>query len=174
MVTRGRRDLLRLRTESHIIMLKRGNAGFGFNILGGADKPCYPGNCGIYVAKIRENESAALDGRLKEGDKILEADGISLVNILHEEAAEVFRNMTNDELVLRIERQVRYEFGDEVCSTAEWKPPQLWQHSGKETQKWHHNSRTFSKGRLPWILLATSVVTVVIAMGTLKLTAVKK
>ncbi|XP_067901530.1 mitochondrial scaffolding protein 1-like isoform X2 [Heterodontus francisci] len=125
MVIKGRRNRPCVKTESHIIVLKRGNAGFGFNILGGVDKPCYPGNFGIYVAKIRENEPAALDGRLREGDKILEADGVSLVNILHEEAAKIFRNITNGELVLQIERQVGYEFGDEVCSTSEWKVPQL-------------------------------------------------
>ncbi|XP_072436519.1 disks large homolog 4-like isoform X2 [Chiloscyllium punctatum] len=125
MASRRRRDMPSMKTESHIIVLKRGNAGFGFNILGGVDKPCYPGNFGIYVAKIRENESAALDGRLREGDKILEAGGVSLVNILHEEAADIFRNVTSDELVLRIERQVGYEFGNEMYSTAEWKPSQL-------------------------------------------------
>ncbi|XP_072353962.1 synaptojanin-2-binding protein-like isoform X2 [Scyliorhinus torazame] len=152
MVTRGRKDSPRLKTESHIIVLKRGSAGFGFNILGGVDKPCFPGNSGIYVAKIRENESAALDGRLKEGDKILEAGGVSLVNVQHEEAADVFRNVTNNELVLQIERQ----------------------YSVKNPQKKQHSSRTFNKGRLPWIVLATSVVTIVIVMGAFKLTAVKK
>ncbi|XP_048456675.1 protein ARV1 isoform X2 [Rhincodon typus] len=153
MVSRRRRNMPFMKTESHIIVLKRGNAGFGFNIMGGMDKPCYPGNFGIYVAKIRENESAALDGRLREGDKILEASGVSLVNILHEEAADIFRNVTSDELVLRIERQ----------TTAVKKP-----------RKWHHHSRTFNTGKLPWIFLATSIVTVVVVVGALKLSTIKK
>ncbi|XP_038675469.1 disks large homolog 1-like isoform X1 [Scyliorhinus canicula] len=174
MVTRGRKDSAHLKTESHIIVLKRGSAGFGFNILGGVDKPCFPGNSGIYVAKIRENEAAALDGRLKEGDKVLEAGGVSLVNIQHEEAADVFRNVTNNELVLQIERQVGCEHDNEARSTVEWKPPHLWQHSVKKPKKKRHSSRTFNNGRLPWIVLATSLMTIVIVMGALKLTAVKK
>ncbi|XP_059504712.1 protein ARV1 isoform X1 [Stegostoma tigrinum] len=127
--------------------------GFGFNIMGGMDKPCYPGNFGIYVAKIRENESAALDGRLREGDKILEASGVSLVNILHEEAADIFRNVTSDELVIRIERQTTVV---------------------KKPRKWHHHSRTFNTGKLPWIFLATSLVTMVVVVGALKLSTIKK
>ncbi|XP_038675487.1 disks large homolog 1-like isoform X3 [Scyliorhinus canicula] len=141
MVTRGRKDSAHLKTESHIIVLKRGSAGFGFNILGGVDKPCFPGNSGIYVAKIRENEAAALDGRLKEGDKVLE---------------------------------VGCEHDNEARSTVEWKPPHLWQHSVKKPKKKRHSSRTFNNGRLPWIVLATSLMTIVIVMGALKLTAVKK
>ncbi|XP_067844376.1 synaptojanin-2-binding protein-like isoform X2 [Heptranchias perlo] len=125
--------------------------GFGFNILGGVDKPCYPGNNGIFVAKIRENEAAALDGRLREGDKILEAGGVSLVNIQHEEAAKVFRNATNAELALRIERQVGYEkspgfeFGDDVCSAAKWKQTQPQQ----RIQAWSTQSLLIRQSRHP-------------------------
>ncbi|XP_042189050.1 synaptojanin-2-binding protein [Callorhinchus milii] len=94
-------------TQHHTITLKRGGTGFGFNILGGVDNPCYPGDNAIYVAKIREKESAAIDGRLKEGDKILQAGGVSLVNIQHDKAAQVFKNIKNDVLILQIERKVR-------------------------------------------------------------------
>ncbi|XP_055495246.1 synaptojanin-2-binding protein-like isoform X2 [Leucoraja erinacea] len=130
MAGRDGRDVSHIKTKSHFITLKKGRAGFGFNILGGIDKPCYPGNCGIYVAKIRENESAALDGRLREGDRILEAGGISLDNILHEDAAKVFRNTTNDALVLRIERQGEPDFGEEMSPSNKWSPSQTLQNSG--------------------------------------------
>ena len=46
--------------------------GLGFNIRGGLDQPHFPNDTGIFVTKIRENGAAAVDGRLKEGDKILE------------------------------------------------------------------------------------------------------
>ncbi|XP_055495245.1 synaptojanin-2-binding protein-like isoform X1 [Leucoraja erinacea] len=173
MAGRDGRDVSHIKTKSHFITLKKGRAGFGFNILGGIDKPCYPGNCGIYVAKIRENESAALDGRLREGDRILEAGGISLDNILHEDAAKVFRNTTNDALVLRIERQGEPDFGEEMSPSNKWSPSQTLQYSGKKRQKWYQHSR-FHTARLPWIILASSVVTIAIVMGALKISAVKK
>ena len=46
--------------------------GLGFNITGGVDQPHLPNDTGVFVTKIREQASAAVDGRLKEGDKILE------------------------------------------------------------------------------------------------------
>ena len=46
-------------------------SGLGFNIRGGVDNPHIPGDSGIFVTKVRENGAAFIDGRLKEGDKIL-------------------------------------------------------------------------------------------------------
>lgn len=43
----------------------------GFNIVGGVDQQYVANDNGIYVAKIKEDGAAALDGRLEEGDKIL-------------------------------------------------------------------------------------------------------
>ncbi|KPP79742.1 hypothetical protein Z043_100675, partial [Scleropages formosus] len=51
---------------------------------------------GIYVAKIKENGAAALDGRLKEGDKILAINGHKLENLLHSAAVELFRTAGED------------------------------------------------------------------------------
>lgn len=45
--------------------------GLGFNIVGGLDQQYVMNDSGIYVAKIKEDGAAALDGRLQEGDKIL-------------------------------------------------------------------------------------------------------
>lgn len=46
-------------------------SGLGFNIIGGVDQQYVMNDSGIYVSKIKEDGAAALDGRLKEGDKIL-------------------------------------------------------------------------------------------------------
>lgn len=46
-------------------------SGLGFNIVGGVDQQYLTNDTGIYVAKIKEDGAAALDGRLQEGDKIL-------------------------------------------------------------------------------------------------------
>ena len=49
-------------------------SGLGFNIKGGRDQPHVPRDPGIFVTKIRDDGAAALDGRLKKGDKILEVN----------------------------------------------------------------------------------------------------
>ncbi|KAM4541083.1 synaptojanin-2-binding protein [Fundulus diaphanus] len=73
------------------IKLKRGPAGLGFNILGGVDQPCRMNDNGIYVSKIKEDGAAALDGRLKEEDKIIAINGVSLENRTHTEVVDLFR-----------------------------------------------------------------------------------
>ena len=45
--------------------------GYGFNIRGGIDN-CHVGDDpGIFVSSMRPDGSAAKDGRLKKGDKVL-------------------------------------------------------------------------------------------------------
>ena len=51
--------------------------GLGFNIRGGYDMPHIPEDSGIFVTKIRDEGAAAADGRLSEGDKILEVGNSS-------------------------------------------------------------------------------------------------
>ena len=46
--------------------------GLGFNIKGGTDVPYIKEDTGIFIAKIRETGAAKEDGRLNEGDKIIE------------------------------------------------------------------------------------------------------
>ncbi|CAI9581015.1 unnamed protein product [Staurois parvus] len=58
------------------IRLNRGPAGLGFNIVGGTDQQYVSHNdSSIYVSSIKENGAAAVDGRLQEGDRILEVNG---------------------------------------------------------------------------------------------------
>ncbi|XP_056327021.1 synaptojanin-2-binding protein [Danio aesculapii] len=76
--------------------LKRGPAGLGFNIVGGVDQQYMMNDSGIYVAKIKENGAAALDGRLQEGDKILAINGRKLDNLSHGAAVELFRSAGED------------------------------------------------------------------------------
>jgi len=70
--------------------LSRGSYGLGFNITGGTDTPHLPNDDGIFVTKIREAASASVDGRLKEGDKILKVNGTSLSKLTHKEAVQIF------------------------------------------------------------------------------------
>lgn len=78
------------------IKLKRGPAGLGFNIVGGVDQQYVVNDSGIYVSKIKEDGSAAEDGRLQEGDKILAINGLDLENRTHREVVDLFRTAGDD------------------------------------------------------------------------------
>ncbi|KAK6304849.1 synaptojanin-2-binding protein [Coregonus clupeaformis] len=86
------------------IQLKRGPQGLGFNIVGGLDQQYVLNDSGIYVAKIKENGAAALDGRLQEGDKILTINGQKLENLSHSAAVELFRSAGED-VQLRVQQR---------------------------------------------------------------------
>ncbi|XP_029586810.1 synaptojanin-2-binding protein isoform X1 [Salmo trutta] len=87
------------------IKLKRGPQGLGFNIVGGLDQQYVLNDSGIYVAKIKENGAAALDGRLQEGDKILAINGHKLENLSHSAAVELFTSAGED-VQLRVQQRV--------------------------------------------------------------------
>ncbi|XP_072533343.1 synaptojanin-2-binding protein [Salminus brasiliensis] len=89
------------------IQLKRGPAGLGFNIVGGVDHQHLMNDTGIYVAKIKENGAAALDGRLQEGDKILAINGHKLENLSHSAAVELFRSAGED-VQLRVQQRSQF------------------------------------------------------------------
>lgn len=72
------------------VELRRGDSGLGFNIRGGVDIPHIPEDAGVFISKIRELGAAASDGRLKEGDKILEVNGTVVGDITHTEAVNLF------------------------------------------------------------------------------------
>lgn len=70
------------------------HVGLGFNIRGGVDMP-FAWDTGIFVARIKEGEAAHKDGRLQEGDKIIEVNGKNLENLPHNEAVKIFLSAGN-------------------------------------------------------------------------------
>ncbi|PSN56094.1 hypothetical protein C0J52_05890 [Blattella germanica] len=74
--------------QYHAVELSRGTRGFGFSIRGGREFQNMP----LFVLQIAENGPAALDGRLKIGDQIIEINGINTKNMTHAEAIEIIRN----------------------------------------------------------------------------------
>ncbi|XP_012672577.1 synaptojanin-2-binding protein [Clupea harengus] len=104
------------------IQLKRGPAGLGFNIVGGLDQQYVLNDSGIYVAKIKENGAAALDGRLQEGDKILAINGNRLENLSHSAAVELFRSAGED-VLLRVQQRPSLQQNGPVSSRPESEAP---------------------------------------------------
>ena len=69
--------------------------GFGFSIRGGSEW-----NTPIYILKLADHGSAALDGRLQVGDQILEINGIDAFNMSHNEAKEQIKSGGNTVVLL--------------------------------------------------------------------------
>ncbi|XP_076465979.1 uncharacterized protein LOC143297465 isoform X2 [Babylonia areolata] len=65
--------------------------GLGFTIVGGVDSN--RGSMGIYVRRIFAYGSVAEDGRLKEGDEIMEVNGQRLEGLTHKEVITIFRGL---------------------------------------------------------------------------------
>jgi len=72
------------------ITLHRGETGLGFNIRGGVDIPHFKEDTGIFVTRLKEAGAAFKDKRLKEGDKIVEVNGVNLQSVTHNEAVQTF------------------------------------------------------------------------------------
>ncbi|XP_037092842.1 membrane-associated guanylate kinase, WW and PDZ domain-containing protein 2-like [Pollicipes pollicipes] len=73
--------------DLHAMQFQRGPQGFGFSIRGGREFQ----HMGLFVLRIAEDGPAALDGRLRVGDQILEINETSTKDLTHGEAIELIR-----------------------------------------------------------------------------------
>ncbi|WAR00558.1 PDZD2-like protein [Mya arenaria] len=89
------------------VCVKKGDRGrgLGFTIVGGQDTAI--GHLGILVRRIFPNGLIALDGKMKEGDEILELNDEPLFGLAHREVLQRFRHLKKGPVKITFRKRLR-------------------------------------------------------------------
>lgn len=79
------------------VELQRGLRGFGFSIRGGQEFDAMP----LFVLRIAEDGPAAVDGRLKVGDQLMEINGQGTRGMTHANAIQLIKQFPTVRLLVR-------------------------------------------------------------------------
>lgn len=91
-------------TSVKAVTLVKDENGFGLTICGGTDYPHIPGDFGIFVSDVSKHR----DLPLNVGDRILAANGHSLINVTHDDAIRVLKG-AGQSVLLDIESNSDYK-----------------------------------------------------------------
>ena len=80
-------------SEKTVVFVKKGNRPLGFTLCGGKDSKW--GDLGIFIRKIQPGGLAHEDGRVKEGDELLEVNENLLTDFTHKMAANMIKVLQN-------------------------------------------------------------------------------
>jgi disks large protein 1 len=69
--------------------LEKGEGGLGFSIAGGEDDPSFPGDPGVYIIQVIKDGAAHRDGRLLQGDRLVEVNGVNVERVLHQRVVDL-------------------------------------------------------------------------------------
>ena len=72
-----------------VVLIKTQGKSLGFTVCGGIESR--RGDLGIYIKTVTPGGLAAQDGRMREGDELLEVNGRSFAQCTHEQAASIIK-----------------------------------------------------------------------------------
>lgn len=99
------------RRNTEVINIRNCHSGLGIKIAGG--RSALGADFGIFIKKILSGGAANLDGRLMEGDQLLEVNGYNLLGVSNDKAMSLLRNAAQSnhaKLVVSRDAQSRQEF----------------------------------------------------------------